>query len=206
MAAKARVSIVVIARNEGAELRNTVENLEATRPDSTEIIVVDDGSEDGSADFLTHRRAGVRGPSYAPSRSRTRYGTTARGALAARFWFSPTHISALTGLVGTRGASSRAASVRGGRTGSAKHGTDRRGRVWADIHGARSGSEVAAQASERPFEAPILPGCFPGYDARYVRCGNGGWDDGLLQRGGVDNELSVRLWLLGLPPADRPTR
>ena len=25
----------------------------------------------------------------------------------------------------------------------------------------------------------------------------GGWDGGLLHRGGVDNEMSVRLWLLG---------
>jgi len=47
-----------------------------------------------------------------------------------------------------------------------------------------------------PFAAPILPGCClmmrrTAFDA------TGGWDGGLLQRGGVDNEMSVRLWLLG---------
>ena len=49
----ARVSIVIITRNEGAELRTTVENAIQTVPASDrEIIVVDDGSEDGSTGFL----------------------------------------------------------------------------------------------------------------------------------------------------------
>jgi GT2 family glycosyltransferase len=30
-----------------------------------------------------------------------------------------------------------------------------------------------------------------------VEATGGGWDQGLLQRGNVDNEFSVRLWLLG---------
>jgi GT2 family glycosyltransferase len=50
--------------------------------------------------------------------------------------------------------------------------------------------------ADTPFPAPILPGCClmmrrAAFDA------TGGWDGGLLHRGGVDNEMSVRLWLLG---------
>jgi GT2 family glycosyltransferase len=47
-----------------------------------------------------------------------------------------------------------------------------------------------------PFAAPILPGCCL-MMRRAVFEATGGWDGGLLHRGGVDNEMSVRLWLLG---------
>jgi GT2 family glycosyltransferase len=50
--------------------------------------------------------------------------------------------------------------------------------------------------SDAPFPAAILPGCCLAMrrDAFEVA---GGWDSGLMHRGGVDNELGVRLWLLG---------
>src|SRR5258708_18986819 len=46
------ISVVVIARDEGDYLRRTVEQLTATTPAGTEIIVIDDGSRDSCADFL----------------------------------------------------------------------------------------------------------------------------------------------------------
>src|SRR5258708_16525902 len=46
------MSVVVIARDEGEYLRRTVEQLTATTTAGTEIIVIDDGSRDGCADFL----------------------------------------------------------------------------------------------------------------------------------------------------------
>src|SRR5579864_7843179 len=52
-----RISMVVISRNEGAFLRRTVENLQDTLPGDAEIVVVDDGSTDGSADCLAHWRS-----------------------------------------------------------------------------------------------------------------------------------------------------
>src|SRR6185503_16126761 len=52
--------MVVISRNEGKYLRRTVENLEDTLPGDAEIVVVDDGSTDGSAEFLDGRRKRVR--------------------------------------------------------------------------------------------------------------------------------------------------
>src|SRR2546425_6628081 len=58
--ASSRISVVVISRNEGEELRRTVENLEDTLPDGGEVVVVDDGSTDGSARRLARRRGRVR--------------------------------------------------------------------------------------------------------------------------------------------------
>src|SRR5947209_7781204 len=42
------ISVVVITRNEGAELKRTVENLRDTLPARAEVVIVDDASTDGS--------------------------------------------------------------------------------------------------------------------------------------------------------------
>jgi len=48
-----KVSVVIISRNEGAELRATVTNFLETLPENQrELIVLDDGSTDGSSAFL----------------------------------------------------------------------------------------------------------------------------------------------------------
>src|SRR5436853_987845 len=47
-----KISVVVNSRDEGPWLRETVENLAGTLPADREILVVDDGSVDGSGDFL----------------------------------------------------------------------------------------------------------------------------------------------------------
>src|SRR5260370_1455603 len=60
MSTQARISAVVIARNEGLNLRSTVENLWTTLPPGSEIVVVDDGSTDGCSDFLERPPAGIR--------------------------------------------------------------------------------------------------------------------------------------------------
>jgi glycosyltransferase involved in cell wall biosynthesis len=46
------VSVMIISLNEGDALRSTVDSMSATLPPGSEIIVVDDGSTDGSTDFL----------------------------------------------------------------------------------------------------------------------------------------------------------
>ena len=48
-----------------------------------------------------------------------------------------------------------------------------------------------------PVAVPILPGCCVAMRRNVIEATGGGWDPGLLQRGNVDNEFSVRLWLLG---------
>jgi len=52
------------------------------------------------------------------------------------------------------------------------------------------------RAGDGPFAVPILPGCCFAM-RRDAFEATGGWDEGLLQRGGVDNEGCVRFWLLG---------
>jgi GT2 family glycosyltransferase len=47
-----------------------------------------------------------------------------------------------------------------------------------------------------PAQVPILPGCFLAM-RRDVFSATGGFDPGMRQLGGNDNELSLRLWLLG---------
>ena len=48
-----KISVIVVTRNEGAELRRTVENLRDTLPARSEIVIVDDGSTDGTTELLT---------------------------------------------------------------------------------------------------------------------------------------------------------
>src|SRR5260370_34252725 len=55
-----KISVVVISRNEGSELKRTVENFDDTLPAGGEVIVIDDGSTDGSADHLALRRGRIR--------------------------------------------------------------------------------------------------------------------------------------------------
>src|ERR1035437_3968728 len=48
-----RISVVIISRNEGRELEATVANILETLPaDGRQVVVVDDGSTDGSTAFL----------------------------------------------------------------------------------------------------------------------------------------------------------
>src|SRR4051812_33705418 len=55
-----KISVVVISRNEGKELKWTVENFDDTLPEGAEIIVVDDGSSDGSAKDVARRRGRIK--------------------------------------------------------------------------------------------------------------------------------------------------
>src|SRR4051794_22170049 len=55
LASAPRITVVVISRNEGANLRCTVENLDSTLNSDASIVVVDDGSTDASADRIARR-------------------------------------------------------------------------------------------------------------------------------------------------------
>lgn len=193
---KRRVSIVVIARNEGAELRRTVENLEATLPGGGEIVVVDDGSEDGSADFLGRRRPGVRlyrTRDLGVARARNYGAARARGdalvfadahVRAGEGWWTP-----LEQALARPHAGAAAPAVR-------SMNNPRAVGYGLRFTGPDMEVEWLPRKSARPFEAPIVPGCFLAM-TRETFLDTGGWDAGLQQRGGVDNELSVRFWLLG---------
>ena len=49
------LSVVVVALNESDNLEKTIDCLQSTLPESSELLVIDDGSTDGCSDFLSGR-------------------------------------------------------------------------------------------------------------------------------------------------------
>lgn len=191
-----RLSVVIISRNEGAELRRTIENIESTLPGQAEILVVDDASTDGSTKFLRSHRSvrfeRVRELGVAGARNFGAKLTSGRMIV-----FADAHIrvpdgwwQALEHALSNRRVAAAAPAIAG-------------------LHGARrpgygltfTGPDMEVKWLQRPSNGssagvPILPGCCLAM-TRTMFEETGGWDDGLLQRGGVDNEFSIRHWLLG---------
>jgi GT2 family glycosyltransferase len=193
----ARVSVVVINRNEGAELRRTVENLEDTLPDSAEIVVIDDGSADGSADHLARRRGRVRlkrGKNLGVACARNWGARESRGGIVV---FADAHIRTpprwwqpLAEVLEDPGIGGAAPAV-----------TDFGRKNPNQGYGLRlTGPDLdvtwLARRANQPYAVPILPGCCLAM-RREVFEATGGWDEGMLLRGGVDNEGCVRFWLFG---------
>jgi GT2 family glycosyltransferase len=190
------VSVVVISRNEGAELRRTVQNLEDTLPPDGEIVVVDDGSTDRSADFLARRRGRVklrRGRNLGVARARNWGALESKGKVVVyadahirleSYWWRPLVEILEDPKVG----------------GAAPAITDLRA-VNAVGHGLTlTGPDLDARwlksRDTKPRAVPILPGCCLAMRREVVEA-TGGWDEGMLLRGGVDNEGCVRFWLFG---------
>jgi GT2 family glycosyltransferase len=194
---KRRISVVVISRNEGKYLRRTVENLADTLPAEAEIVVVDDGSTDGSAEFLDGRSKRVRllrSTGIGVAKSRVLGATHAHGDVIIfadahlgmdRNWWQPL-LEPLdnpkVGAVAPAITKLPASSMRG-------YGMTFRGPAM-EVRWRR-------RRPKGPAAVPILPGCCVAMRRDVLEATGGGWDPGLLQRGNVDNEFSVRLWLLG---------
>lgn len=192
-----RISVVVLTRNEGAMLRQTVETLDATLPASAEIVVVDDGSSDGSADFLLRRK------SRRKRLFRTRNLGVARGrnfgaskALGSVLVFSDAHVDPPPGwwkpllevledpVVGACGP---------GITDYADR--ERRGFGMRFINSALNAEWLCPEYDD-VIPVPLLPGGFWAI-RREVFEKTGGLDDGMLHWGSEDFEFSLRLWMMG---------
>jgi glycosyltransferase involved in cell wall biosynthesis len=192
------ISIVIPALNEGAYLRRTVELLTATLPPESEIVVVDNGSIDGGADFLDQAQEQCR-----------LIRTPRLGAASARNWgawhstgdlivFADAHVEVSHGwwlplIEALRqpqvGAVAPVISALGN--------PDQRGYGYRwrgpdlDMSVEWLGSQGAA-----PYPVPFLSSCFLAI-RRDTFTSIGGFDSGLLRWGSEDSELSLRLWLLG---------
>ena len=185
-----KISAIVVTRNEGAELRRTVENLRDTLPARSEVVIVDDASTDGStARFRRVIKAGgigvARARNLGAAKSKGELLVFADGHIRLdKAWWQP-----LAEIVEDR----KVAAVAPGVT----HLPASRGCGFGlELTGPDLDARWLPRKGAAPFAAPILPGCClmmrrEAFDA------TGGWDGGLLHRGGVDNEMSVRLWLLG---------
>lgn len=190
------ISAVIISLNEGETLRSTVENLQSTLPPSSEIIVVDDGSTDGSADFLGDR------PDVMLLRPPQRLGVAkARNFGAAHahgdvLVFSDAHVAApprwyepLLDLLARPeiGAVAPAISMMQPGSGAGY------GQKWSD---ASLAVEWLSCRSTAPYPVPLLCGCFLAI-RRDLFQQVGEFDSGMILWGAEDVEFSMRLWTLG---------
>lgn len=196
VARRPEVTVVIVSRDEGKNLRRTVSAVKETAPSSVEILVVDDGSTDGSADFLSGSKAAarlLRAAGLGVTKARN-FG--ARGAKGDALIFADAHVEPSAGWLAPMletigrpgvGAASPAVSVMG--------------RPELKGYGLRlKASDLSTQWLRNGrggvHAAPIVPGCFLAMSRRTFEA-TGGFDEGMSTWGMSDIELSVRLWLLG---------
>jgi len=191
----AKISVVVISRNEGRELRRTVENFDDTLPAGGEVIVIDDGSTDGSAGRVAKRRGRIRlhrVKNYGVARARNFGAREAGGDVIvyadAHLRLQPHWWRPMVDVLGNRKVGGVAPAIDGYR-----HGLIGYGLTFKD---ARLEVRWQRRRPRGPAAAPIIPGCCFA-TRRDVIEATGGWDDSQLQRGNIDNEGCVRFWMLG---------
>ena len=196
------LSVVIGSYNEGEQVRLTCESVHKDAGCETEIIVVDDKSDDGSCDNLPDYVRVVSTPEdermgVAPARN---WG--ARYATGETITFLDGHMRTAPGALAlmAREARERQACVAGCL--SNLGGSDR---VWygsyAEIRRdkARLSSRFYRRPHPRPmWESPIFVA--PGYALpRGVFERIGGWPDQLRGWGQTEITLAVKLWLAGVP-------
>ncbi len=192
-----KISVVLISHNEGLNLRHTVESLQDTLPPDHEIVVVDDRSSDGSADFLKEGRGSIRhlrpGRRLGVARARNFGAIRATGDIIVfcdahlgfpRGWHRPMLELLKDSLIGAVAPCIFDRDVRHHRGfGLRPSGPD------LDV-------EWLNRKGNDPYPVPLLPGA-----CMAMRCDTfhaaGGFDEDLILYGVEDCEMSLRLWLLG---------
>lgn len=190
-----KLGVVVIARNERAHLRRTIENLRDTIPPEADLLVVDDGSTDGGCRFLARKRAPAR-----LARSNALGVAGARNFGAARshgdvLVFCDAHI--WLDKDWWRPPVERASEPGAGGAAPVIVDFDEPNRIGGGLR--FEGLSLVASwlpPPKRPRRVPILPGCCLAIRReRFEQAG--GFDSGMIRSGGVDNEFCLRMWLLG---------
>jgi glycosyltransferase involved in cell wall biosynthesis len=194
--AKPAVSVVIASRNENELLRQTVDSFLATLPERSEIVVIDDRSTDGSADFLKQDYHGVR---LVQSRRQ-------RGAAAARNYgfglakgdvvvFSDAHVELPEGwLAGLEPALAieTAGIVATGQSSM----SDPRRRGFGHTWKPNLGWSWLPRQERRHYPVPFASVAFVAA-RRDVFRKLGGFDPGILIWGSIGDELCLRQWLRG---------
>jgi GT2 family glycosyltransferase len=195
----ARISVILPATNESVLLRRTVEQFEATLPAGSEILVIDNGSTDGCADFLVEepretvtliRTSEPLGVAAARNHGLAR----ARGEIVV---FSDAHMDLPEAwwqpLVDT---------LNRPEVGVVGPGIGVMGnpdcRPWCGQRIAESTLrlEWLPRRAEEPHPVPTLGGGFMAMRHETLKRA-GAFDEGMPQWGSEDVELCVRYWLLG---------
>ena len=190
------VSIVIITRNEGSELRATVTNLLATLAGNRrEIIVVDDSSTDDSTQFLDEFPEVLVLPSPGQGVARARnYG--ASRATGDIILFADAHVRAPEGWRDPLVEALRDRAVGAVAPGIYSLTEPKRRGFGLNVTGPNLHTSWRHKPGSQPQSVPVLPGCFLAMRREtYQR--SGGYDGAMRQLGGNDAELSCRLWLLG---------
>jgi GT2 family glycosyltransferase len=191
-----QISVVVISLNEGPQLRRTVERLQATLPADSEIIVVDDGSQDGSIDLLPSgdRRICVTPTEQIGVAKARNWG--ARHSLGQILVFSDAHIDPPSGW--WQPMAEALASPTVGAVGPVLIDTAERDCKGYGMRFTGPNLEVEWLDLQEttPYPVPLLPGGFWAM-RRDTFERTGGFDEGMIRWGVEDLEFSVRLWLLG---------
>jgi len=191
-----KISVVVTALNEGVNLRGTVENLESTLPVRGEIVVVDDGSLDGSTQFLKRKRRRtklLRAKNLGVARARNWGASESTGnvivfadahvALPSKWWDPMIDLLAKPsiGAVSPAICDMKDPECRG---------------YGLKLAGPYPNQEWLLRRTKTPQAVPLLPGCCWAM-RRDVFNRTGGFDSGMVRWGSNDVEYSLRLWLLG---------
>lgn len=194
-----RISVILPATNESVLLERTVEQFVATLPESSEVIVIDNGSTDGCADFLAEgdwpnvhliRSAEPLGVSAARNRGLA----AARGEVAV---FCDAHMD-----VPERWWQPLVRTLNQPHVGIAAPGI---GVMGKPDHPAACGQRIAEtnlrlqwlpRKSAEPSPVPTLGGGFMAMRHETLKVA-GAFDEGMPQWGSEDLEICVRYWLLG---------
>jgi len=194
-----RISVILPATNESVMLERTVEQFVATLPADSEVIVIDNGSTDGCADFLAEgtwenvRLLRSTEP-LGVSAARNRGLAEARGEVVV---FSDAHMD-----VPERWWEPLVRTLELPHVGVAAPGIGVMGRP---DYPASCGQRIAETnlrlewlplKSAEPCPVPTLGGGFMAMRHETLKRA-GAFDDGMPQWGSEDLEICVRYWLLG---------
>lgn len=189
------LSVVVVSRNEGPNLRRTLRGLSATIPSDAEIVVIDDGSTDGSADFV---RPGlglklIRAKGLGVTKARNLGARRAKGDVVV---FADAHVDVpanwwkpLREVLSRRGVAAAAPCI-------TVMGNPHVKGYGLRLKAADLSTEWLRRGNGLPRPAPIVSGCFVAV-RREVLAMTGAYDAGMDTWGMSDVEFSIRHWLLG---------
>ena len=191
-----RISVVVIALNEGSNLRRTVENLQSTLNGNSEIVVVDDGSDDGCADYLDSGDSPVRllrSDHLGVAAARNFGASQTSGDV---ILFADAHITVQPGWWAPMVAVLDNESVGAVAPVISNQEEPQYKGFGLRLKSADLSIEWLRRQGQVPYRVPVLPGCCLGMRRKTFEA-TGGFDGGMVRSQGVDNELAMRFWLLG---------